>query len=93
MDARGCGRTCPFSEAIGKWRHVPGGVDADGVVVTKPRELDEAELVCGLLERFGGYTLQTLMAESTDLLRLVRIEELGGSRDAERGDGQGHEQG
>jgi hypothetical protein len=33
--------------------------------------------VCGLLERFGGYTLGTLLAEDTELLQLVQIEALG----------------
>jgi len=33
------------------------------------------------LERFGGYTLSSLMEESTELMRLVAIEELGGARD------------
>jgi hypothetical protein len=31
------------------------------------------------LERFPGYTLSTLLEESTELARLVRIEELGGA--------------
>jgi hypothetical protein len=33
------------------------------------------------LERFPGYTLSSLMAEDTELMRLVAIEELGGARD------------
>jgi len=35
----------------------------------------------GLLERFPGYTLSSLLAEDTELMRLVKIEELGGARD------------
>jgi hypothetical protein len=30
-----------------------------------------------MLERFGGYTLETLLAEDTELLRLCNIEALG----------------
>jgi hypothetical protein len=37
--------------------------------------------VLGLLERFGGYTYETLMAEDCGLLRMLKLEELGGSRD------------
>lgn len=62
---------------------MPGGVFADGTVVTKPAELVEAELYLNILERFGGYTLQTLKQESAELGRLLLIETLGGSRDAE----------
>jgi hypothetical protein len=42
--------------------------------------------VCGLLERFGGYTLGTLLAEEPELLRLVQIEALG--RREQTGDGE-----
>jgi len=34
-------------------------------------------LLLGLLERFGGYTLQTLLDEDARLLQLVRIQQLG----------------
>jgi hypothetical protein len=30
-----------------------------------------------MLERFGGYTLGSLLAEDAGLLRLMRIEQLG----------------
>jgi hypothetical protein len=33
------------------------------------------------LERFPGYTLSSLLAEDTELMRLVTIEELGGGRE------------
>lgn len=39
-------------------------------------------MILGLLERFGGYTLSTLMAEDASLLRLVRIEALGRREEA-----------
>jgi hypothetical protein len=39
--------------------------------------------VCALLERFGGYTLQTLLDEDAELLRLVQIEALGRPEDPE----------
>jgi hypothetical protein len=38
------------------------------------------------LERFPGYTLSSLLAEDTELMRLVAIEELGGGRREEAGD-------
>ena len=34
-------------------------------------------MIVGLLERFPGYTLATLLAEDAALLRLVKITELG----------------
>lgn len=39
-----------------------------------------------MLERFSGYTLQTLMAEDSALLRMVKIEALG-KRPDERAEG------
>lgn len=38
-------------------------------------------MLLGLLERFPGYTLTSLMEESTELIRLVRIAEFGGIHD------------
>ena len=34
-------------------------------------------MICNLLERFSGYTLQTLLEEDAELLRLVAIEQRG----------------
>lgn len=34
-----------------------------------------------ILERFPGYTLSSLRAESSELLRLLEIERRGGGRD------------
>lgn len=38
-----------------------------------------------MLERFGGYTYETLMREDTELLRLLRIEKLGTRQETEGG--------
>ena len=38
-------------------------------------------MLCGILERFGGYTLTTLEAESAEILQLLAIEAAGGERD------------
>jgi hypothetical protein len=42
-------------------------------------------MVCGLLERFGGYTYETLMEDDVGLLRLVKIEAFGRPDDPEGG--------
>lgn len=34
-------------------------------------------MLLGLLERFGGYTLSTLLEEDAALLKLVQIEAMG----------------
>lgn len=54
-----------------------GGVDSDGSVVGKPRELARAEFLLGCLERFGGYTLSTLLQEDARIIRMLKVETLG----------------
>ena len=34
-------------------------------------------MILGILERFGGYTLGSLLAEDARLLQLMRVEQLG----------------
>lgn len=50
-------------------------------MIGKPAELVHAELVCSVLERFGGYTYSSLMTEDPELLRLLHIERLGSRRE------------
>jgi hypothetical protein len=40
-------------------------------------------MILGLLERFPGYTLRSLLDEDIELARLIAIEQMGGSRDGE----------
>lgn len=40
----------------------------------------------GLLQRFPGYTLSSLMDEDSELIRLVAIQARGTKRDAEPGE-------
>ena len=84
MDEGCCFSTRPFSSAITKWRAVGGAIDdSNGTVVTKPSELEEAETILGLCERFGCLPSQ-LKTEDASLFRLLRLEEMGGSRDEQR---------
>lgn len=54
----------------------------DGTVVDEPRELKQAKFLLSTLERFGGYTLETLLAEDARLIQLLNIEHRG-RRDAD----------
>lgn len=54
-----------------------GATDSDGYPVTKPTALVNAELICGILEAFGGYTYSTLMEEDAELFRLIAIRNMG----------------
>lgn len=38
-------------------------------------------MLLGLLKKFPGYTLTSLKAESAELMRLVKIVEMGGAGD------------
>lgn len=54
-----------------------GATDSDGYPVTKPAQLVNAEIICDILENFGGYTYSTLMEEDAELFRLLRIRAQG----------------
>src|SRR4029077_2106354 len=67
-------RRCPrpFGTAIDRWAAVgTGAIAADGTVVTVPGELARARRLCTLLERFGGYTLTSLLEGGAEPLALV----------------------
>lgn len=48
----------------------------------KPRELEEAEMIDGLLQRYGGYTLSTLLEEHSGLLRVMAVVAAGAPDEA-----------
>jgi hypothetical protein len=77
----------PFGKQLALWRDVPGAVTADGRTVTEPAELKNAKFLLGILQRFGGYTLKTLLEEDAGLIQLLQIEAMAGKEDAsaERG--------
>lgn len=43
----------------------------------RPAELERAELIDGILQRYGGYTYSTLMEEDAEVLRVVAIAAMG----------------
>lgn len=51
----GGGVLAPFSvkERIAKWMHVGGVEDANGVLIEKPFEVEYAEIVDGISQRYG----------------------------------------
>ena len=69
MADRLAGARRPFRAAIAKWRQFPSSN-------RKPAAVAEAELVLGILERFSGYTLASLMDEDVQLYRYLAIEAL-----------------
>lgn len=77
--ARGGPRQRPFARDLRLWRDFPGAAHPDDPRqrIREPRQLVHARRTLGLLERFPGYTLTTLLAEDTLLLRLLAIEALG----------------
>ena len=57
------------------WRD-GGGVSDAGELVTEPRELTSAKIILGLCDRWHKLPSQVL-AEPAEVLRLLRVEELG----------------
>lgn len=45
--------------------------------------MTDAEVICGLLREFPGYTYSSLMDEDAAFLRLVKIEAMGRRPDQE----------
>lgn len=76
MDGSGGRGEWPKRSEIERWKAVPGGVDSDGNVVTKPDNLARAEFILGACERFGCLPSE-LMKEDAELLKLLRLEDLG----------------
>ena len=63
-------------QRIARWRHVGGGVDVNGVVVSKPYELQRAELIDALCQRYGALPSQVL-AEDIEIIRILAMVEAG----------------
>ena len=71
---------CPSdtASAIERWRHVGGGVDAEGSAVTKPFALQRAELIDALCQRYGALPSQVL-AEDVEMLMMLALISEGGT--------------
>ena len=63
MDEGGGLRAAPFASQVFRWRAVGGD---------KPFGLTEAETIDGILGRYSGYTLTTLLAEDAHGLLQIR---------------------
>jgi hypothetical protein len=82
MDRRHGDRLGGHGKKVTRWRSFPGGVDSDGEPVVKPLEVEQAEVIIRLCERFHVLPSE-LLDEPVDLLRLITLADLG---DTEGGD-------
>ena len=62
----------PFRGRIRRFKPVGGGVDSSGRVVGKPWELEEAQMVDGLCQRYGCLPSQ-LLDEDVQILKMLAI--------------------
>jgi|TARA_R110002020_G_scaffold274727_2_gene489905 hypothetical protein len=58
-----------------KWRHVKGGTDRDGKVVSQPLQLYQAEIIDGICQRYGQLP-SAVLEENASLLKLLHIVSL-----------------
>jgi hypothetical protein len=65
-----------LEEEIARWVAVGGGTDRDGNEIKKPKELEIAELVDALCEKYGKLPSE-IYSESSELLRINTIVHLG----------------
>jgi len=61
-----------LSLGIAKWKSVKGGTHQDGSPVTKPIELEAAEIVDGICQRYGCLPSE-VMSEDVGILRILNI--------------------
>ncbi|ANS03206.1 hypothetical protein [uncultured Mediterranean phage uvDeep-CGR2-KM18-C74] len=61
---------------IARWMHVGGGTDKEGRPITKPLDLEQAELVDGICQRYGVLP-SALLNENVGLLKMLHIVSLG----------------
>jgi hypothetical protein len=72
VDGSGDNTGGSLSLGIARWLAVRGGTYQDGRAITKPVELDMAEIVDGLCQRYSCLPSQ-LMAEDIGILRMLAI--------------------
>ena len=58
-----------------KWRHVKGGTDRDGKVVSQPLQLYQAEIIDGICQRYCQLP-SAVLEENASLLKLLHIVSL-----------------
>ena len=61
---------------ITKWNHVGGGSDRDGNPIIKPIELQQAELIDGICQRYSVLPSQ-LLKEDISLLKRLHVVSVG----------------
>ena len=61
-----------LSLGIARWKSVKGGTDRDGRPITKPIELEAAEIVDGLCQRYSCLPSE-VMSEDVGILRMLDI--------------------
>ena len=59
-----------------KWKHVGGGSELDGKLITKPMVLEQAELIDAICQRYSCLPSQ-LLGEDVGLLRILHMVNLG----------------
>ena len=84
MDGSGDHGGGSLSLGIARWKAVRGGTYQDGRPITKPVELDMAEIVDGICQRYSCLPSQ-LMAEDVGILRMLAIVSEGKVEDKKSG--------
>jgi len=73
-----------LSLGIARWQAVRGGTYQDGRPVTKPIDLDMAEIVDGICQRYSCLPSE-LMGEEVGILRMLAIVDEGRVEDKKSG--------
>ena len=84
MDGGGDDTGGSLSLGIARWKSVRGGTYRDGTAITKPVELELAEILDGLCQRYSCLPSQ-VMAEDVGILRMLAIVSEGKVEDESSG--------
>ena len=84
MDGRGYHTGGRLSLGIARWKAVRGGTYQDGSPVAKPLDLELAEIVDGICQRYGSLP-SAVLGEDIGILRMLAIVTEGKVEDEKSG--------
>ena len=84
MDGGSHSTASPFRRSLELWRAVPGGIDSEGNIVTKPWELQKAELIDSLCQKYSCLPSQLMKEDVDSIMKMNLILSMGKQDDTQQ---------